>query len=95
MRTIIKWTSDNGANGPDELERELDLAVIPRIGEELHLCFYSVPPHLARTSVTMVRWVMDAITGGQLVPEIYIEDRMGLEVGEMEGLKALGWKKMV
>jgi hypothetical protein len=107
MRAMISWTSHNGEHGPDVLEREFNLEVLPRAGEELCLHFHPVPPHLAPdgsagpdgrgfegmagTTVDCVRWTL--LETGDLVPVICIEDTMGLEEDDLAGLLALGWKK--
>jgi hypothetical protein len=107
MKTIVYWTSHNGENGPDTLMKEFDLSVIPRVGEELCLSFRHSPPmpapdgsdgpdhrglesHIG-TSVIHVAWQL--LETGELVPEISIEDSLGLEEAELAGLLALGWKK--
>lgn len=107
MKAIIRWTSYDGENGVDELVKEMDLDVIPRIGEELYVQFFPgssrLEPddsslvsedveHYVDAMVTNVRWLLRAT--GKMVPEIYISDRMGLEGDEMEELMATGWKRI-
>ena len=108
MKTIIRWISGvhGEHDGPVEIEKEFDLSVILRIGEELDLCFHPVPPckapdgslgpdprgfeSVVATTVADVRWTL--LETGELVLKIIVEDQMGLEADEMQGLLALGWK---